>query len=352
MKKILFLLILFSVLVSACGPRIQQQALPTAIATPVDHPVSCTLYQLKSWKEWGKIPNGSFNDIMIYTDASYFTGTTGVTVDTLMRAKEIAAIKADNVNSPRSYDWAAGLPNGDLYLWRQAGRGSYVDYNVEVWWNRILTASSGTNPVRNRICISEIKNGFGRIVGIPYRSDGNYQLYFGYDFVNMKVYGTLSGEPWLYMMLIFQADTGFINSKDGSGMWVPITWFYKSDGLFTIPAWWYDFSVGTDVPPTPTPSPTPSPTPIPSPTPVPSKPFMCLKSTWPLALHERPGPTMSNIPLGQSVDPGGIMPIEGLLVNPEGEWAQVNPWTWFAVTLNPTTEHPMTRTFAVQTACP
>lgn len=253
-----YIVIIFAFLLSACTPVTQRAAaIPTATATPTPLPTSCTLYELKNWTEYNKAKNGSFADVMLWDYPSKFLGTTGVTVMLTLRKPEIDWIKQLNTNSVKSYSWAVA-PTGAIYFDIPDGSGGYLDNNLKVQWNRIAFASGENDPVRNRVCVSRIVNGYGSIVGVPYQASGDYLRFSKYDWLVQPVRGEYGAVPTLFYCPLFDSTTGYLPlSKGNSGMWIPIDWFYKSDGVFQIPPDFYGVATATpQVPSTPTGSPT------------------------------------------------------------------------------------------------
>lgn len=291
MKKIILLLVTSMLMLTSCvTPAARQEALPTATARPT----TCTLYQLKTWTEYNKPKNGSFSDVMLWDYPNRFTGTTGTTVRLTLDQKAIAWIIQLNLNSFRHYDGWAHAPNGQIYFEIPDGQGGYLDAHIKVQWNRIASASGENDPIRNRLCISSIVNGYGSIVGIPYQVSGNYSQ-FTQDWLVQKVYGEYGAVPLLFRMPLFDSTTGYPLTKGNDGMWIPIDWFYRSDGVISIP--WMITNTPTLAPTleatvTATPA-----TPTPTPTIAPSSGTVVWISASPY-LSVRPESSMSNVPVG------------------------------------------------------
>ncbi len=388
MKKIFWILITFAILSTACvsnrnntpvltATMQNQSALPThvfdefsqsyvdlvgGVVTP--RPTSCRIISLNDREE--NVPRGTYVPDMSFTQEAANTSPSqydspSVNNETTLGKTEIDLLISKNKDASgnwihKSYQWAATGYIGAYYQ-EIPGYSIYDRIN----WNWVVPASPNPHD-RNFICVDAKVGNYYEIVAAPKMS--NYDSVTSLYWLNYKVaanYRACSdpatcnmGED-LWNGFLFAPDT-FPTTKGNKGFWTEEKYVHTvTDTLVQIP--WLQTVTPTPTPtftPTETSTPTPTvpPTLTPSPTPIPSKPFMCLKSTWPLQLHQRPGPTMGNIPNNTSVDPGGIVALEGLLVNPEGEWGQVNPWTYFAISLNPTIQHPIKRTFAVQTACP
>lgn len=287
--------VIFAITLLATYLAARQAVLPTATARPT----TCTLYQLKNWTEYNKPKNGSFSDVMLWDYPNRFTGTTGVTVRLTLDQKAIAWIVQLNLNSFRHYDGWAHAPKGQIYIEIPDGQGGYLDPHIKVQWNRIASASGENDPTRNRVCVSSIVNGYGSIVGIPYQVSGDYSQ-FTQDWLVQKVYGEYGGVPLLFKMPLFDSTTGYHPlTKGNDGMWIPIDWFYQSDGVISIP--WMITNTPTitqtlapTLAVTVTATPTTS---TPTPTVAPSSGTVVWISASPY-LSVRPESSMSNVPVG------------------------------------------------------
>jgi hypothetical protein len=102
-------------------------------------------------------------------------------------------------------------------------------------------------------------------------------------------------------------------------------------------------TTATALPPIVTATFTPMP---PSPTITPMAGPLCIKSVWTRALNERPAASMSNLPLRIWIEPNAIIPIEAMVTNNEGTFAQINWGTFAAMKLNSNG-----RTYAVLAEC-
>ena len=266
MKK---LIILLTLLLSACAPIAQQVAIPTAQATPtpIPQPKSCTVWSMQWWKNIGNPWDGSFSQFVACPNADPNSGC-GVSANFVtLNTKWIEATKRLNVGSAKPYSWAAANDHPPLsgLVFQYNG----IDVNTSVNWNRIAPASKDSNNL-NFVCVSQIQNGYAEIVGLP--SSVNPDLYSDVVWAVQNVFGNYGSQPLLYKIYTLDGCSGFPISKGGCGTWVSKEFLYKMVGTALVP---WNNTIATDTPtPTPdiTPTPTQDPTPTPTPTPAPPGP--------------------------------------------------------------------------------
>ena len=365
MKKII---ILFAILVSACSPFSRQTAIPTAtmqralptrvfdelsksyvdlmdgVVTP--RPTLCRIVSLNDREEnvppGTYVPDNSFTQEAANASPSQFDSPS-VSNKATFGKTEINFLISKNKNPDgtwiyKNWQWAATGYTGAYYQEIQG----YSIYD-KVNWNWVVPASPNPHD-RNFVCVDAKVNGFYEIVAAPKMA--NYDSISRIYWLNYKVAAnyracidpaTCNMGEYLWNGFLFDPST-FPNTKGNNGYWAEEKYIHEVTSILEQIPW------RVQIPPTPTPIITPTATPIPA-------MGVCYKSVCPKQLHQRPGATMSNISSGVSVDPGAIIPIEGIVVNLEGVWAKINWGSWFAIELYPTTEHPINRIFAIPSTC-
>lgn len=187
----------------------------------------CEIWSMKSWVEMGVVWDGSFSQIIAFDAA--VNGTGGVTNRITIKKPEIDFIKSLNVDSSKSWGWAADAPRRLLY---QSKDGYSIDECVDWNWIGTPSPSGAEHPNdRNVTCFSEYDHGMARVVAIPKSTD--YEQFRDVPWLIQEVYGNYGWMPPLWKMPLFEPST-FPHTKGNGGFWIPTDWLLDKVGTVKV----------------------------------------------------------------------------------------------------------------------
>ncbi len=315
--KRLALIVLFIISSAACVPA--RNVEPIILATPTAKPTTCTIYEMKSRDEMGVPDNGSFAIANVYPG--------GQTSWVMLGKTEIDYIKSLNVNSMKSWTCAAQSV-GTVYLSRD---GYSTDERVV--WPRVIATSEDTSN-RNQVCVSGygVLSGktYAYIVAIPQSAD--YEQYRNIAWLNQRLYASYGGHPLLWIMPLFDPDSGFQVDKGPTMLAIDPNWLYRKIGETQIP--WMSEPVVTITPTfTPIPSPTVTVTPIPATsTPTVTNVIVSNRGAGKY-LSIRPSDGVNNVAVGYFY-PGTTIPLVRIIQNGANYWGEDGNGYYIALFLN------------------
>jgi len=184
----------------------------------------CEIWSMKTWAEVGQAWDGSFSQTIAF-DAPV-NGTGGVTNRLTIRKPEIDFIKSLNVDSLKTWRWAAAAPTGTLY---QSKAGYSVDECVD--WNWVGTPS-GHIESRNVMCFFGFQNGLAQVAAAP--KSASYEQYRNVPWLIQNVYGNYGAVPLLYKIILLDPST-FPHTKGNGGFWIEKKWLHEKVGTVQVP---------------------------------------------------------------------------------------------------------------------
>lgn len=193
---------------------------------------SCSIYELKSWKEAGKPapPIGQFPAITLYADPHGKTG--GQTNWVMLDQPEIGFTLSLHDNKSQ-WTWATAAA-GTIYL---TVNGQDEKDATQVKWPRIALGSADDGR-RNRVCVRGYSDDgqYADIVGIPQSGDysaytpGKYSWLFNTSYTVFP--NGVTGGKELFLMPIFAPASGYQVSSGKGGLWIGVEWLYRKVGEF------------------------------------------------------------------------------------------------------------------------
>lgn len=186
---------------------------------------TCPLYSMKTWAEKGWAWDGSFSQIPAFDAA--VNGTAGVTNRLRITKTEIDFIKSLNLDSPKTWKWAADAPHG---LYFQSVEGCSIDACVD--WNWV-GAPSGHIEQREIMCFSNFQNGMAQVVAAP--RSFNYEWARGIPWLIKNIYGNYGAVPLLYKSILLDPSSGFPTTKGNKEFWLDASWLFEKVGEVQVP---------------------------------------------------------------------------------------------------------------------
>ena len=239
---------------------------------------------------------------------------------------------ATGLSHLRNGNRPTGIAMGEEYY---SGWGAQL-HDIEIYGNIITDCGSGISAYASnvdgiltniKIDNNNIPSGIKRSISIQTVENKNVVI------SNNQIFG----EMWIYNI----AGVTLINNTIGTP--VPSTPTPTPTSTRT------STSTPTTTPtvtstPTSTNTPTPTLTPIHTPTSTPQ--LLCVRVTWNKVLNVRHSPSMYNLSYLVNISPNALVPVEGIIENPEGTWGVINDRMYFAMFLKSNN-----RTYAVKEIC-